>query len=242
MESAILVWMLTKKITSLQHSLVKHWVRLRSERAYREETQRVLVSGEKMVGELACEVLITVEERAEADYVVTEEIMKKITGLEQPDGVAAEIKRPKPENMQGKSHILILDRLTDPGNLGTLLRTALALGWEGVIVTPGTVDLFNDKALRAAKGATFRLPYAEMTHEEIAQLPIRFLTADLGGKEVGKAPTQPPIGLILSNESEGPSSWAEKIGETVTIPMKGPMESLNVATSGAILLYVLRNG
>ncbi len=231
--------MVTKKITSLQHPLVKHWVKLRTDKAYREETQRVLVSGKKMVKELPVEVLITVN--GEGEHEVTEEIMKKITGLEQPDGFAAEVKLPAPQNVGKMEYVVVLDRIADPGNLGTLLRTALALGWGGVIVTPGTVDLFNDKALRAAKGATFRLPYAQMSHEEIADLKHHFYTADLQGKSVETLQFKAPLALILSNESQGAQAWSASVGEKITIPMKGQMESLNVAISGAILLYAMRH-
>lgn len=120
------------------------------------------------------------------------------------------------------------------------MRTALGLGWEGVILTPGTVDLFNDKALRAAKGATFLLPYTRMTTEEIARLKLHFFTADLEGTPLEKGDFKPPLALILSNEGRGPGTWSEKLAKKITIPMSRQIESLNVATSGAILLYAMR--
>lgn len=234
--------MVPKKITSLQHPLIQHWVQLRTERAYREETQRLLVVGEKMSRELPIEILIALEPSSEIDcketYLVTEPILKKITGLNQPDGFAAEIGLPAPEDLSGKKFLLILDQIADPGNLGTLLRTALALNWEGVIVTPGTVDLFNDKALRAAKGAHFHLPYARMTPEEIAQLHLHFYTADLEGEPLGTSHFQAPMALILSSEGHGAKIWPKS--KKITIPMSGQTESLNVAASGAILLYAMR--
>ncbi|HSX11062.1 MAG TPA: RNA methyltransferase [Chlamydiales bacterium] len=236
--------MVTKKITSLQHPLVKHWVELRENRSYREEAQRVLVSGEKMARELRPKVLISLEATsivAEDHYLVTEAILKKITGLEHPDGFAAEIALPPPQDLTSKKYLVILDQIADPGNLGTLLRTALALQWEGVIVTPGTVDLFNDKALRAAKGATFRLPYARLTTDEIAQLKVHFFTADLEGKALPNAQFKPPMALILSHEGRGPGSWSSTIAQKITIPMGEEVESLNVASSGAILLYAMRS-
>lgn len=235
--------MVTKKITSLQHSLVKHWTDLRERRSYREETQRVLVSGEKMARELQPKVLITLEPTlvaADEHYLVTETILKKITGLENPDGFAAEVPLPPPQDLKSKKFLVILDQLGDPGNLGTLLRTALALRWEGVILTPGTVDLFNDKALRAAKGATFSLPYARLTIEEIAQLKTHFYTADLHGTALPHAVFKPPLALILSHEGRGPGSWSSSFAQKITIPMSDQVESLNVAASGAILLYAMR--
>lgn len=234
--------MVTKKITSLQHPLVKHWTQLRQDRAYREETQRVLVSGEKMARELPVKVLIALEPSsipAKEIYLVSEAILKKITGLSQPDGFVAELDLPPPQDLRGKKFLLILDQIADPGNLGTLLRTALALKWEGVIVTPGTVDLFNDKALRAAKGATFHLPYACLSLQEISQMPLHFYLADLEGKPLENATFKAPLALILSSEARGPNAWPK--GEKITIPMNKMVESLNVATSGAILLYAMRS-
>lgn len=236
--------MITKKITSLQHPLVKHWFELRTSRSYREEHQRVLISGKKMASELPIDVLITSNDptgfQGRQIYQVTEPILKKITGLQQPDGFAAEISLPQPQDLSDKNFLLILDQITDPGNLGTLLRTALALKWEGVLVTPGTVDLFNDKALRAAKGAHFHLPYARASKEEILSFNHQLYTADLKGKPLDSARFAPPLALILSSEAHGAASWAKTRGETLTIPMSPKVESLNVSTSGAILLYAMR--
>ncbi len=236
--------MVTKKITSLQHPLIKHFVQLRLERTYREETQQVLVSGKSMVQELPLEILMSTEPvlgtQAKEKYLVSEAILKKITGLNQPDGFAGVVALPPPQELRQKKFLLILDQIADPGNLGTLLRTALALKWDGVILTPGTVDLFNDKALRAAKGATFHLPYARLSIEEIAEMKTHFFIADLEGKVLQNTSFMPPLALILSNESRGPRSWFEKIAHKITIPMAKDVESLNVATSGAILLYAMR--
>lgn len=234
--------MVPKKITSLQHSLVKHWAQLRENRSYREETQRVLIAGEKMVRELPIDILITSQPnsgiRSTQEYLVSDSILKKITGI--ATEFAAEIALPAPENVTQKKFLLILDQIADPGNLGTLLRTALALKWEGVVLTPGSVDLFNDKALRAAKGATFYLPYCYMNPEEISKMRTHFYTADLTGTPLPSARFETPMALILSHEGKGPKGWSKQIAQTITIPMGDQVESLNVATSGAILLYAMR--
>ncbi len=154
---------------SLQHPLVKKCVGLRTDKAVRDHSKTILLIGEKMVRELSQRIqlhtLITTEPseiRAQEHYVVTDSILKKITGLPAPDGFVAIAPFPQPQSLENKKRLLILDRISDPGNLGTLLRTALALNWDGVIFTPGTVDPFNDKALRASKGALFSLPYWEL--------------------------------------------------------------------------------
>ncbi|MBU6383184.1 MAG: RNA methyltransferase [Verrucomicrobia bacterium] len=232
--------MVAKKITSLQHPLVKHWFELRTNKTYREQAQRLLIAGKKMVAELPIEVLITVEPSSIAcreQVIVPKEILKKITGLQAPDGFAAEIALPQPQDLKGKQWVLILDQIADPGNLGTLLRTALALGWEGVILTPGTVDPFNDKALRAGKGAQFHLPFAYMDMRDIEEMRLHLYAADLDGGPLGHVET--PLGLILSSEGHGARIW--KTAKKITLPMRSEVESLNVAATGAILLYVMRN-
>ncbi len=243
--------MLAKKIISLQHPLIKHWVQLRVEREYREEKKRVLLIGEKPIRELSqtlkIKSLMSLEETsipAQEHYLLTEGMLKKITGLQQPDGFAAEFDLPLPQDLSAKSHLLILDEIADPGNLGTLLRTALSFNWEGVILTPNTVDLFNDKALRASRGAPFLLPYARLTPSEIAswikETKREIFTADLDGTPLDSLSFKPPLALILSNETTGPSSWTEPLSKKVTLPMSPLVDSLNVATAGAILLYAMR--
>jgi TrmH family RNA methyltransferase len=240
-------------ITSLQHPLVKHWFLLRSDRAYREDAQRLLVVGEKMIRELSDEIgieaLATLNPapgiRAKEKHLVSESILKRVTGLEQPDGFAAEIVLPPPQDLSSKNFVMVLDQVSDPGNLGTLLRTALALGWEGVILTaPGTVDLFNDKALRASKGACLRLPYCRLSPEAVAawieEKRVHAFAADIEGKSLDSLSFKPPLALILSSESQGPRPWPEAWVQKVTIPMAPNVESLNVASSGAILLYSMR--
>ncbi len=233
--------MVSKKITSLQHPFVKHCFELRTNKSYREEAQSLLIVGEKMVRELSIEVLISLAPHPDIpcseQVIVTEAILKKLTGLQSPDGFAALIPLPKPQNLKSKKQILILDQIADPGNLGTLMRTALALGWEGVIFTPGTVDLFNDKALRAGKGAQFHLPYAHLNGEEIASLQLHLYMADLEGTPLEKASFHFPLGLILSSEGHGAREEMFDLTKKITIPMQSQVESLNVAATGAILLY-----
>jgi len=240
--------MLSKKILSLQHPQVLHWAKLLKTRAYREESNAVLISGEKLVRELAAanplKSLITLEDAPEIPsaerFLVTPSILKRITGLETPDGYAAEIPLPPPRDLSSCQTLLILDRLADPGNVGTLLRTAYALGWDGVASTSGTVDFFNDKAIRAAQGATFRLPLAIVTPEKIAAWDFSFYVADVQGEPLPRGPFQTPRALILGSEGQGISPWAASIGTRFHIPMMKEAESLNVAAAGAIFLYAMR--
>ncbi len=238
---------MVSEIMSLQHPLVKEWVRLRLEKSARAESGKVLLIGAKMVQELSEKIeLLTVIStkpvphiRANEHVLVHDSILQKITGLPSPDGIAAIATLPQSQSLEGKKKILILDKIADPGNLGTLLRTALALNWDGVIFTPGTVDPFNDKALRASKGAIFSLPFAHLSEEQLATFvkPLYIYVADLDGTPLPQATFEEPLALVLSNEGAGASSWKSDKVKKVLIPMHHDVESLNVAMSGSILLY-----
>jgi len=244
--------MLQKKITSLQHPQVLYWTQLRKEKAAREEAKALLITGETLICELSQKItiksLITLEPApeipAEERFIVTEEILKKITGLQNPAPFAAEAELPAPQKIEKCERVLILDQIADPGNLGTLVRTAHAFNWDGVIATPGTVDFFNDKALRASRGAIFHLPFMWQTTNEITywaeKNSIDLFLADIQGQSLQEVSFHKPFALILSNEARGPMNWAEKKGHKITIPMNSQAESLNVATAGAILLYTMR--
>ncbi|MBI3508558.1 MAG: RNA methyltransferase [Chlamydiia bacterium] len=235
------------QLTSTKHPLIARCLSLRLDKEVREKERAVFIAGKMLVHELSRKIplltLISLEKsnlKAQESYLVTPEILKKITGLQEPDGWAAIVPLPPPQDVLAKQRVLILDRLADPGNVGNLIRTALALGWEGIIGTPGTVDFFNDKALRAARGATFHLPYQILPRDIlVAQLTTRdAFVADTKGTTLDNMKSHRSITLILSSEAHGPQGW--DFLPKVSIPMNGTVESLNVAAAGAILLYALR--
>lgn len=239
-----------KRIDSLQHPLVKAAASLRESSKARKEQQEVVVAGKKLVQEAVVRNVLFVEQGTEVPaldapvcYLVTSAILKKITGLLSPEPIAALVPLPTQDTLLGKQWLLVLDEIQDPGNLGTLVRTALALGWEGVFLTEGSADLFNDKAIRAAKGASFRLPYRTGTKEELIQLleegHFHAYIADMHGAPLSKALLKPPLALILSNEARGASASLQERFPALSIPIQG-IESLNVAAAGAIFLYTLK--
>jgi TrmH family RNA methyltransferase len=207
-----------------------------------------LIVGENLVKELPLLTIYAVNSvpkglKAEKSYLVTEAIMKKITGLEHPEGIAAEVKMPLEASFENIHRLLVLDGVSDPGNMGTLIRTALALGWEGAYIIENSCDPFNDKALRAAKGATFRLPLCFGNWDDLTQLisknKMTPFAADMDGIDIKKVNKSQRIALVLGNEARGISQEAEKLSTKVAIPMSGEMESLNVAIAGGILMYCL---
>lgn len=241
-----------KKISSLQHPLVKYLVDLRKSRKTRQENQTAFLSSKKVIHELidrkAPIQTLFVQEGEKVDYPyetveVSYAILKKITGLPEPEPLASTITMPSFQDVSKVSYLLVLDGIADPGNLGTLLRTALALGWQGIYLTENTCDPFHEKALRAAKGATFSIPIYQGTFEEFSIKFKHFQTflADIEGTLLEKiTPSSSPTALILSRESQGARLEAKKQFQTVCIPMNETMESLNVASAGAILLHGLK--
>ena len=228
---------MTEKITSLQHPLVKHFVKLRKNASYREEHNSVLIIGNTLVKELSKhrkpKELFTLDR-------VTSTILKKVTSLPSPEEMVAEFEMPAPQKLETLSKLIIIDRIADPGNLGTILRTALALGWEGVFFLPGCVDPFNDKVIRSSRGALFTLPYYHGTQDELASMSISYTTliADTFGTPLADIKKRKKTMLVLSNETHGACPTMDRLGDKVTIPI-AKMESLNVASAASILMYAL---
>jgi TrmH family RNA methyltransferase len=137
--------------------------------------------------------------------------------------------------------LLIADQIRDPGNLGTLLRTGLAGGVDGVLLSPGTVDAFSPKVLRAGMGAHFRLPILNCSWEEIKETTqdLTLYAADVsGGATLWEVDLTKPAGLIIGSEAHGPGENAFELADIkIHIPMKQDAESLNASIAGAILIY-----
>lgn len=244
-----------KEITSITHPLIKHLVKLREDRAYRHDQGSVLIEGIKLVTEVcqncyiknllvSSEDLIPAGINPSAALLVPEGIIKKVSGLISSEGIVAEIAMPKKASLIGLNHIVVFDGVSDPGNMGTLLRTALALGWEGAFLLPDSCDPFNDKAVRSGRGAQFRLPLAYGTEAELKKLASKNqwqpLVADIQGATPESLEATSKIMLVLGNEARGPSAAIRAFCHPVTIAMPGEMESLNVAIAGSILMYILK--
>jgi RNA methyltransferase, TrmH family len=138
--------------------------------------------------------------------------------------------------------ILVLDGIQDPGNFGTLIRSAEALGAAGVLCLPGSVDPWNPKSVRAAMGSSFRLPIVASEWEEAAPVlrgsGFALLAAEVGGRPPPEGLER--VALVLGNEGAGVSEPVlREVDTTIGIPLRGRAESLNVAAAAAILLHQL---
>jgi len=172
---------------------------------------------------------------------VSDPVMRFVADTKTPQGILAVVPFPQ-ASPRGASLILVLDGLRDPGNLGTIMRSAEAAGVEKVITVKGTVDVFSPKVVRAAMGVHFRLPILhdrkwEEIEEEFEGRQV--LLAEPGGEvPYYQVDWTQPSALIVGGEARGPGKEAATVAtRTVTVPMRGRVESLNVAMAASIILF-----
>lgn len=174
-------------------------------------------------------------------HPVTPSAMAAASDTETPSGLLAVVPFPSFPSFPALSFAVVCDRLADPGNLGTILRTADAAGVEAAYLMPGTVDAYNPKVVRAAMGAHFHLPILEATWEELhARLSglTVWLAEARDGTRYDQVDWTGPSALIVGSEAEGPSEAARKFApQRVHIPMPGRAESLNAAVAAGVLLF-----
>lgn len=194
-------------------------------------------------------------ENSRSTIVVLDAVFNSVSETITPQGVLAVVGMPcyrlldedyldKIYSKTGKIKLLILEDTSDPGNLGTIMRTAEAAGVTGVIMTKGTVDIFNPKVVRSTMGSIFRLPFAyvEDLKETIKALKtqgISFYATHLKGEKSYKAiKYSDRSAILIGNEARGLSDEVADLADTyVLIPMQGKVESLNAAVAAALMMY-----
>jgi len=181
--------------------------------------------------------------------VVSDEVFKSFSATVTPQGVMAVVKMPKGELKTDleKSTILILDGIQDPGNLGTIMRTAEAAGVSGIIMSPDCVDIYNPKVIRSTMGSIFRVPFiigdlvSEIDNLKKNGFAVYGAALD-GASFYNKVDYPKKRAIVIGNEGKGISERIlNKVPERIKIPMEGKIESLNAAVSAAIIVYYLYN-
>jgi RNA methyltransferase, TrmH family len=188
------------------------------------------------------ELLDRLRDRAIPCTTVSPPVLASLSQTVTPQGIVAVVQAPRLPVPQHLTLVLLLDGVSDPGNAGTLLRSAEAAGAEFVLFGPGSVDPFNDKVLRAGMGTHFRLPLSSCsTWEETVshlregiELYVAETSAAISYDEVDW--TRPAV-LIVGSEAHGPSAEARSAATAISIPMHGPVDSLNAAMAGTIILF-----
>ena len=171
---------------------------------------------------------------------VSEQLMKSLSETETPQGLLAVLEVSQQPIVGPLGFVLIPDQIRDPGNLGTLLRTAAAAGVQAVFLPPETTDAFSPKVLRSGMGAHFRLSIQSMKWEKIRREveELQVFLADMDGKSCWETNLRQPLALIVGSEAEGASEDARKLAsQKISIPMSGDTESLNAGVAGSVLMF-----
>ena len=248
------------RITSPHNPLIKHLARLQRSPQARRRERRLVVEGTRLLAEAhraglrPTAVLFTAQAaprvadllqhwqaQGVALYETSPAAMRRAAATETPQGVLGLFPWPQRPWPAHPNLLLVLDNLRDPGNLGTILRTAWAAGVQGVLLPPGNADPWAPKVLRSGMGAQFHLPLRRVPWEEIPPLltglPL-YLAEAHAGIPYTQADFRRPLVLLIGGEAQGPSpqarAWAQS---AVHIPMPGQAESLNAAVAAGVLLF-----
>lgn len=167
-------------------------------------------------------------------------LMQSLSDTETSQGILAVLSLSSIPYPASPTFLLLPDQIRDPGNLGTLIRSAEAAGVDAVLIPPETTDAFAPKVVRAGMGAHFRLPIISIEWEEmVGKLTgLQILLADMEGESCWEMDLRPPLALIVGGEAEGASELARKVAsQKIRIPMAGKTESLNAAVAGSVLMF-----
>jgi len=260
-------------ITSTANQQVKHLIQLQNKGKLRDEEGLFVIEGKKVFDELLkyrpeflvmtylsesfCKQIMETEPAYldELPYeILADNVFKEAAETVTPQGILAIVKQPKyrletllAAGTDRPLRILFLENLRDPGNLGTILRTAEGAGMSGVILSKGSVDIFNPKVIRSTMGSIFRVPflYVEDTLATMKCLQdnsVRLYAAYLSGsEEYDQVAYADRSAILIGNEANGLSPEVAETADTrVRIPMSGELESLNAAVAAAILMYHTR--
>ena len=212
------------------------------------------LSGNRLLAENDKNITNYVKKRSSL-LVVSDTVFKSMSETKTPQGILAVVEMPdyglldkgfleQAYTKNGKIKLLVLEDTADPGNLGTIMRTAEAAGVTGVIMGKGTVDIFNPKVVRSTMGSIFRLPFAYVedlkeTIQELKKQGISFYATHLKGKKSYKdIKYSDRSAILVGNEARGLSDEVADLADTyVLIPMQGKVESLNAAVAAALMMY-----
>ena len=237
-------------ITSLDNDRIKRYIKLK-DRKYRKKEKKFIIEGEHLVHEAYKEGIVEeliLEENEKIDIslptiYVTYEIMKKISDMDSPSKVMAICKMKESKIIGDK--ILLLDDIQDPGNLGTIIRSAKAFNIDTIVLSPNTVDMYNSKVLRSTQGMIFHSNIVVQDLKEAIinlkekQIPIYGTRVD-NGIDVTTLDKREKYALVMGNEGAGVSKEIlDMCDKYLYIKMNSDVESLNVGVATSILLYEL---
>ncbi len=237
-------------IDSVNNEKVKYFKRLRDKKYILEE-KKYIVESEHLVEEAYKSGLLleVITSKSNVNYdikttLVSEKVLKSISLLPSTPNIMGVVKYKEDNKIIGKK-IVLLDNVQDPGNVGTIIRSALAFNVNTVILSNDSVNLFNDKMIRSSEGTIFKMNVIKMdlrsAIEKIHSLGIKVYYADMNGTiDLDNAKIN-DYALVLGSEGKGISDYIKELSdESINIPMNNLCESLNVSVTGGIIMYKFR--
>ncbi|HUG43582.1 MAG TPA: RNA methyltransferase [Acidobacteriota bacterium] len=242
------------RIDSPSNPRLRRWTRI-LEDGRRKDASWVGIEGVKQILELSKlmpirELLVDADvteippllaSRSERVFELEGSLYRRISGVESPQGVLAFFDRPRWSWDDMTPRVLYLDRLQDPGNLGTLIRTAAAAGTFSLAASPGTVSFFNRKVVRSSAGLLFRAPFLEdVEPEQLSSRKYRFwLLEPSAERSLFETALKPPYAVVVGSEGAGldRGRYAEAGARGLRIPMAAGVESLNAAVAASLIMY-----
>lgn len=250
-----------KQITSVNNPLIKSLEKLKQKK-YREDENFYLIEGFHLCEEaikankkfkylLGSDEALTKIEAMNVDLeannviLINQAIIRKLSSTKNSQDIFMVLQIDQPKSFSFKrGKWILLDNLVDPGNVGTIIRTADAAGFDGVILSKESVDLYNPKVQRAMQGSQFHIDTLIRDLEEtinqfnLAQIPVYASMLDKNSKKMEDFEKVPDLGLIIGNEAHGVNSLiSEMADEKIYIPIYGQAESLNAAIAAGIMMY-----
>ncbi len=247
-----------REIRSKDNKIFKECQKL-SQKKYRDKAGLYLIEGENLIAEVPEQDLVYVFFREglerqifdlQDQYIVAEQLFDKLAQTETSQGILAVVRKPNltaedlAARIKDTDNVVVMDRLQDPGNIGTIIRTAEGAGYKAVITVKGTGDVFSPKTIRAGAGSIFRMPILQVEDNRA----LRDLTDKLEKKLVVTGfhtdkyyydtDLSKGVALVIGNEGNGVSDELMEMADiTVKIPMDGHLESLNASVAAGILMY-----
>ncbi len=183
---------------------------------------------------------------ADRAFVLPDEVFRKLSDTVNPQGIMAVIRQRHylPEQLEGGNRYLVLEGIQDPGNLGTIVRTAEAAGISGIFMDRNTADIYSPKVVRSTMGSIYRVPFCYVPELSscvagLKKKGVAVYAAHLEGIPMGELRLSSPRAFLIGNEGSGLSDEICKLADQkIRIPMEGRVESLNAAVAAAILMYL----
>ncbi len=240
-------------ITSKQNATIKE-IRSLSDKKFRDTLGLYTIESVKLVNDaisldMPIKIIVGTEKGLSAlgdvkfqSLPVSEEVFKSISEQVSPQGVLAVLYKPQEKVVASNKSCLLLDGVSDPANVGAIIRTAAASGYDTVYMTPECADPYSPKTVRSAMGGIFRVNIVRDSIENLlATIDSPITVADMDGKNVFDLKMPNEFCLVIGNEGRGVSEVVrEKAKYIVSIPMENGVESLNAAVSAGILMYNLK--